>query len=165
MTFWEKVHLLQQSCADSGHFKAETIYPFHHQLSSLMLKIHIIQTDNAQEHMVSRSGVRAANQSGGGCSSKNDKNTHTHKTISVSISLLCNLGRIPGKAEKDTDKDYLLINWFWHMERRKADRESIFGKQSLTHHFNEVGISFEIVLQSMDDQVIFALCLAQNQHV
>jgi len=45
------------------------------------------------------------------------------------------------------------IYWFEHVN------------QSLTHHFYKVGISFKIVLQSVDDQVIFALCMAQDQHV
>lgn len=51
------------------------------------------------------------------------------------------------------------VNCLRHVKGREG--QIIFGeKQSLTHHFYKVGISFKIVLQSMDDQVIFALCLA-----
>lgn len=39
------------------------------------------------------------------------------------------------------------------------------GSRSLTHHLDEVGVRLKIVLQSVDDQVLLAVRLAENQHV
>lgn len=169
------IYYSRSFCADSGQFnlrwnwtKSSERSLFHHQLSSSRLEIKIwqiiVMTICFRGWGKDLLMFNVPNWSRRGCYRKKIRKKGLNDNIfKFQYVYVIWWGQL-GNGNKCSSFMLPLQGTGFSMGR-VVRKGAYLANQSLTHHFNEVGIGFEIVLQSVNSQVLFALCLALNQHV